>query len=95
MKKRKRTERVKGVRIERLSSEIVVNISNPTSNALKPQLQRKKIQSSQVIEYRPKGRRTKWEVIKALQGEFDKFPDDTVFTAIDVVGIGIFGTRYI
>lgn len=64
-------------------------------NDVKPELQKKKIQEQRQLDYNPEGTRTKWEIIKALQGEFEKFPDDTVFTGFKAIGIGKFGTRYI
>lgn len=63
-------------------------------SVIKPQLQRRKLQQKETLDYHPDGKRTKWEVLCALQAEFDKFPDDTKFD-IRVFEIGTFGTRYI
>lgn len=54
---------------------------------IKPQLQ--------MLSYNPCGKRTKWETIKALQGELDKLPYDTVFTDFLAIGLGKFSVRYI
>lgn len=61
----------------------------------KPELQRKKIQPRKVLDFKTEGKRTKWEIIKALQGEFEKFPDDTTFGSFTANGIGTFGTHYL
>lgn len=52
-------------------------------------LQRMKHKEAQVLDFKLKKPRDKWELIKALQEEFDKFPDHTEFTSFRAFGIGI------
>lgn len=58
-------------------------------------LQRMKFTDKQTMDFKLRKPRSKWELIKALQEEFDKFPDDTVFTSFLVVGIGTGRSRYL
>lgn len=58
-------------------------------------LQRMKYTEKQVIDFKLRKPRSKWELIKALQEEFDKFPDDTVFTSFSVIGIGVGRSSYL
>lgn len=58
-------------------------------------LQRMKYTEKQTIDFKLRKPRSKWELIKALQEEFDKFPDDTVFTSFSAVGIGVGRSRYL
>ncbi|MEG2067580.1 MAG: hypothetical protein RRZ65_08080 [Tannerellaceae bacterium] len=69
-------------------------IKPSTPEGRKPELQRKKICQKEVLDFKTEGRRTKWEIIKLLQGEFEKFPDDTTFGSFTANGIGTFGTHY-
>lgn len=52
-------------------------------------LQRMKRVEKQFIDFKLEKRRMKWELIKSLQEEFDKLPDDLEFTSFRAVGIGI------
>ncbi len=52
-------------------------------------LQRVKHKEKQVLDFKLNKPRDKWELIKALQEEFDKFPDHTEFTSFRAIGIGI------
>ena len=86
------------VAVDRVCDKIEIKMLGENldcDNSDKPELQRKKLRQNLFLNYAPKGARTKWEIIKALQGEFEKFPDDTVFTGFSAIGIGKFGTRYI
>lgn len=58
-------------------------------------LQRMKHTEKQVMDFKLRKPRSKWELVKALQEEFDKFPDDTVFTSFSAVGIGIGRSGYL
>lgn len=58
-------------------------------------LQRTKYTEKQTIDFKLNKPRSKWELIKALQEEFDKFPDDTVFTSFSVIGIGVGRSGYL
>ena len=52
-------------------------------------LQRMKHTEKQLMRFKLGKPRSKWELIKSLQEEFDKFPDDAVFTSFFALGIGI------
>lgn len=58
-------------------------------------LQRMKYAEKQAIDFKLTKPRSKWELIKALQEEFDKFPDDTEFTSFSAIGIGVGRSRYL
>lgn len=60
----------------------------------KIKLYRSKITEKKAFDFKLEKRRTKWELIKMLQEEFDKFPDDTEFTSFSVLGIGVGTSRY-
>ena len=60
----------------------------------KIKLQRSKITEKKAFDFKLERPRSKWELIKILQEEFDKFPDDTEFTSFSVLGIGVGKTHY-
>lgn len=67
----------------------------PSQNVCNIRLQRMKYTEKQAMDFKLGKPRSKWELIKALQEEFDKFPDDTVFTSFSAVGIGVGGSSYL
>lgn len=65
------------------------------SDVNKIKLQRTKITERRLLNFKLEKRRTKWELIKALQEEFDKLPDETEFNSFSAIGIGIGRSRYL
>ena len=64
-------------------------VTIPGIDVNKIKLQRSQFTEKRIFDFKLEKRRTKWELIKILQEEFDKFPDYTEFTSFSVLGVGV------
>lgn len=71
--------------------------ANPAgeSDLSKIKLQRTKITEKKILNFKLEKPRAKWELIKALQEEFDKIPDNAEFRSFTAFGIGTGESRYL
>lgn len=70
-------------------------VAIPSVDVCGIKLQRSKVTEKKTFDFKLKKPRSKWELIKILQEEFDKFPDDTEFTSFSVLGIGVGRSHYL